>query len=100
MPATTTQPNPQEGFPTVMYNEFQNAGYETLQMVIGERMYNTTESQHLPPINVTYSHPWLSSMVKITPSPDWFVGFSDFRSVSYDTETFFNRVVIQSYVCT
>mmetsp|Transcript_29159 Transcript_29159/g.62487 ORF Transcript_29159/g.62487 Transcript_29159/m.62487 type:complete len:588 (+) Transcript_29159:179-1942(+) len=88
----------EEGFPTVMYNEFQNAGYETLQMVIGERMYNTTESQHLPPINVTYSHPWLSSMVKITPSPDWFVGFSDFRSVSYDTETFFNRVVIQSYV--
>ena len=67
-------------------------------MIVGDRMYNTTESQHLPPINVTYNHPWLSGMAKITPSPDWFVGFSDFRSISYDTETFYNRVVIQSYV--
>jgi len=88
----------EEGFPTIMYNEFQNAGYETLHMTVGERMYNTSESQHLPPINVTYSHPWLSSMAKISPSPDWFVGFSDFRAISYDTETFYNRVVIQSYV--
>lgn len=61
-------------------------------------MFNTTESQHLPPINVTFEHPFLSSMVKITPSPDWFVGFSDFRTISYDTETYFNRVLIQSYV--
>jgi hypothetical protein len=81
-----------------MTNEFINAGYETLHMIIGERMYNTTESQALPPINVTLEHPFLSSMVKITPSPDWFVGFSDFRTVSYDTETFYNRFVIQSYV--
>jgi len=88
----------EEGFPTILYNEFANAGYESLQMIIGERMYNTSESQHLPPINVTYSHPWLSAVTKISPSPDWFVGFSDFRTISYDTETFYNRVVIQSYV--
>jgi len=88
----------EEGFPTILYNEFSNAGFETLQMIIGERMYNTSESQHLPPINVTYSHPWLSAITKISPSPDWFVGFSDFRTISYDTETFYNRVVIQSYV--
>jgi len=88
----------EQGFPTILYNEFANAGYETLQMIIGDRMYNTSESQHLPPINVTYSHPWLSAMTKISPSPDWFVGFSDFRTISYDTETFYNRVVIQSYV--
>ena len=67
-------------------------------LVVGERMFNTSESQHLPPINVTFEHPFLSSMVKITPSPDWFVGFSDFRTVSFDTETYFNRIVIQSYV--
>jgi len=88
----------EEGFPTILYNEFQNAGYETLHMIVGDRMFNTTESQHLPPINVTYNHPWLSSMTKISPSPDWFVGFSDFRTISYDTETFYNRFVIQSYV--
>jgi len=88
----------EEGFPTILYNEFMNAGYESLHMIIGDRMYNTTESQHLPPINVTYNHPWLSAMTKISPSPDWFVGFSDFRTVSYDTETFYNRFVIQSYV--
>jgi len=88
----------EEGFPTILYNEFQNAGFETLHMIVGDRMYNTTESQHLPPINVTYNHPWLSAMTKITPSPDWFVGFSDFRSISYDTETYYNRFVIQSYV--
>lgn len=88
----------EEGFPTILYNEFSNAGYETLQMVIGTRMHNTSESQQLPPINVTYTHPWLSAMTKIIPSPDWFVGFSDFRSISYDTETFYNRVVIKSYV--
>jgi hypothetical protein len=75
-----------------------NAGFETLMIVQGERMYNTTDSQHLPPINVTVEHPFISSMVKITPSPDWFVGFSDFRTISYDTETYYNRVVIQSYV--
>jgi Spondin_N len=88
----------QEGFFTIVTNEFLNAGFETLQMVHGERMFNTTESQHLPPINVTFEHPFLSSMVKIQPSPDWFVGFSDFRTISYDTETYFNRVLIQSYV--
>ena len=81
-----------------MYNEFDNGGYASLQMVVGERMFNTTDSQHLPPINVTYSHPWLSSMTKITPSPDWFVGFSDLRMISYDTETYYSRIVIQSYV--
>jgi len=88
----------EEGFATVMTNEFNNAGFETLMMVIGERMFNTTESQHLPPVNVTFEHPWLSTLVKLTPSPDWFVGFSDFRTISYDTETYFNRIVIQSYV--
>jgi len=67
-------------------------------MIVGDRMFNTTESQELPPINVTYNHPWLSAMTKISPSPDWFVGFSDFRTISYDTETYYNRFVIQSYV--
>ena len=37
-------------------------------------------------------------MVKVTPSPDWFVGFSDFRTISFDTEAYYNRIVIQSYV--
>jgi hypothetical protein len=79
-------------------NEFANAGFETLDLKVGERMFNTTDSQHLPPINVTFEHPFLSSMVKITPSPDWFVGFSDFRTISYDTETYYNRFVIESYI--
>ena len=93
-PASTLQ----EGFATIITNEFLNAGFETLMIVHGERMFNTTDSQHLPPINVTIEHPFLSSMVKITPSPDWFVGFSDFRTISYDTETYYNRIVIQSDV--
>lgn len=88
----------EQGFPTIMYNEFQNAGFETLHMIVGERMFNTTESQELPPINVTYTHPFLSAMTKITPSPDWFVGFSDLRTISYDTETYYNRIVVKSYV--
>jgi hypothetical protein len=67
-------------------------------MVIGDRMFNTSESQHLPPINVTIEHPFLSMLTKFTPSPDWFGGFSDFRAISYETETYFNRVVIQSFV--
>jgi hypothetical protein len=90
--------NFQEGFATVITTEFANAGFQTFQMVVGERMFNTTESQHLPPINVTFGSPFLSSMVKITPSPDWFVGFSDFRSISYDTETYYKRIVIQSFL--
>ncbi|KAG7342416.1 hypothetical protein IV203_007509 [Nitzschia inconspicua] len=88
----------EDGFFTIYTNEFLNAGFETLHMVHGERMFNTTESQHLPPINVTFEHPFLSSMVKIQPSPDWFVGFSDFRTISYETETYYNRILIQSYV--
>lgn len=88
----------EEGFATIITNEFNNAGFETLHMVIGERMFNTSDSQHLPPINVTFEHPFMSSMVKLTPSPDWFIGFSDFRTISYDTETYFNRIVIQSYI--
>lgn len=88
----------QEGFATIITNEFNNAGFETLHMTIGERMFNTSDSQHLPPINVTFEHPFLSSMVKMTPSPDWYTGFSDFRTISYDTETYYNRIVIQTYV--
>lgn len=61
-------------------------------------MFNTTESQHLPPINVTFEHPLLSAMVKITPSPDWFVGFSDLNTISPVTETYYNRIVIRSWV--
>ena len=67
-------------------------------MVVGERMYNTTASQHLSPINVTLEHPFLSMLVKFVPSPDWFGGFSDLRTISYETETYYNRLVIQSYV--
>ena len=67
-------------------------------MVLGERMFNTTDSQHMPPINVTFEHQFLSSMVKLTPSPDWFAGFSDFRVISPTTETYYNRVVIRSYI--
>jgi len=88
----------EEGFNTIMTKEFNNAGFETLQMVQGDRMFNTTDSQNLPPINVTYEHPFLSMMTKFTPSPDWFGGFSDLRVVSYESETYFNRIVIQSYV--
>jgi len=88
----------EEGFNTVMTREFNNAGFESLMMVEGERMFNTSESQHLPPINVTFEHPFLSLMTKFTPSPDWFGGFSDLRMISYESETYFNRVVIQSYV--
>lgn len=88
----------EEGFNTVMIREFNNAGFESLMMVQGERMFNTTESQHMPPINVTYEHPFLSMMTKFTPSPDWFGGFSDLRVISYESETYFNRFVAQSYV--
>jgi hypothetical protein len=86
------------GFATIITNEFYNAGFETLQLVKGERMYNTTDSQELPPINVTFEHPFLSAMVKITPSPDWFVGFSDFRTISPVTETYYKRIVIRRWV--
>lgn len=88
----------QEGFATIITNEFDNAGFETLQLVLGERQFNTTDSQHIPPINVTFEHQFLSSMVKLTPSPDWFAGFSDFRVISPTTETYYNRVVIRSYI--
>jgi len=88
----------EEGFTTIITNEFNNAGFETYMMVVGERMFNTSDSQHLPPINVTFEHPFLSSMVKMTPSPDWFTGFSDFRTVAFETENYFNRFVIQCFV--
>jgi len=93
---THTYTYKQEGFTTIITNEFNNAGFETLMMVVGERMFNTSESQHLPPINVTFEHPFLSTMAKMTPSPDWFAGFSDFRTIAFDTETYYNRFVIQS----
>ena len=37
-------------------------------------------------------------MIKITPSPDWYAGFSDFKTISPSTETYYNRIVIRSYV--
>lgn len=74
------------------------AGFATLQLVVGQRMFNTTESQHLPPINVTSDSSFLSSMVRMDPSPDWFVGFSDFPTISPDTETFYERFVLESYI--
>jgi hypothetical protein len=67
-------------------------------MIAGERQFNTTDSQHLPPINVTFEHPFLSSMVKLTPSPDWFAGFSDLLTISPTTETYYDRIVIRSFV--
>lgn len=61
-------------------------------------MFNTTESQHLPPINVTSESFLLSSMVRMDPSPDWFVGFSDYPTINSDTETFYQRFVLESYI--
>ena len=34
---------------------------------------------------------------KMTPSRDWSVGFSDLRTISPVTETFYNRTVIHSW---
>uniref|UniRef100_A0A7R9ZLK4 Spondin domain-containing protein n=1 Tax=Craspedostauros australis TaxID=1486917 RepID=A0A7R9ZLK4_9STRA len=87
----------EEGFATVITNEFTNAGSETKHLVIGDRLFNTSDSQHLPPINVTYTHPFMSAMVKMIPSPDWFAGFSDWRTINPSTETFYKRIVIQSF---
>jgi hypothetical protein len=37
-------------------------------------------------------------MVKITPLPDWSVSFFNFCSILYNTETYYKRFVIQSFV--
>jgi hypothetical protein len=83
---------------TFISSEFDSPGNQTLQMVVGECMFNTTKSHNLPPINVTYGAPYLSAMVKITPLPDWFVGFFNFHSILYNMETYFKRILIQSFV--
>jgi hypothetical protein len=79
-------------------NDFNAAGFAKLQLVVGERMFNTTDSQPLPPINISSEHSLLSSMVRMSPSPDWFVGFSDFETISSTTQTFYQRFVLESYI--
>eukprot|EP00538_Stauroneis_constricta_P013667 CAMPEP_0119555466 /NCGR_PEP_ID=MMETSP1352-20130426/7668_1 /TAXON_ID=265584 /ORGANISM="Stauroneis constricta, Strain CCMP1120" /LENGTH=331 /DNA_ID=CAMNT_0007602229 /DNA_START=287 /DNA_END=1282 /DNA_ORIENTATION=- len=87
----------EEGFATIITNEFNNAGAGTKHLVLGERLFNTSDSQHMPPVNVSYAHPFVSSMVKMIPSPDWFAGFSDWRTINPVTETFYRRIIIQSF---
>jgi hypothetical protein len=66
--------------------EINEAGGATNPVVIGPLLFtqNSERELQLPDIQVDESHPFISTISMIAPSPDWFSGFNNFdaRDVS------------------
>ena len=50
----------------------------------------------IPPVEVTGTHPHLSSIVMLAPSPDWFTGFSNFMPVA-DGDVWYESFTIDTF---
>lgn len=51
--------------------------------------------QTLDKVQVDMSHPFLSSITMVAPSPDWFTGFAGFKV--HDDSTYFDQFVLDTY---
>jgi hypothetical protein len=50
----------------------------------------------IPPVEVTGTHPHLSSIVMLAPSPDWFTGFTNFKPVA-DGDVWYESFTIDTF---
>jgi hypothetical protein len=74
------------GSTRAILNEINEAGGATNPVVIGPLLFtqNSERELQLPDVQVDESHPFISSISMIAPSPDWFSGLNnvDARDVS------------------
>jgi len=70
----------------------------TGMVVVGEVTFNdNTQSQTFDSIRMTPTHPYLSAITMIVPSPDWFTGFHDFNAINADTQTWYSQFSMTTY---
>lgn len=55
------------------------------------------QNETIAPIRVNRDHPYISTIAAITPSPDWFSGFYDFNMLDTSTDTWYDKVEIQTF---
>jgi len=64
----------------------------------GKAMFNAEQqSQSLLPLTVDADHSFISTISKISPSPDWFSGFTDYSILDRDAGTWLSSVEIDTY---
>lgn len=55
------------------------------------------QNETIAPIRVNIDHPYISTIAAIAPSPDWFSGFYDFDMIDPSTDTWYDKVVIETF---
>lgn len=70
----------ESGFTDRLHQEIEYAAGDVLQVVEGEGFFVDTVALHnnlafLPPLRVDAEYPYLTALVSMQPSPDWFTGF-------------------------
>lgn len=69
-----------------------------LGVVEGIVQYRSVSNRHtLPTVKATASQPLLSTITMVAPSPDWFTGLSDFDMRSPQSNTWYKKVVVDTY---
>lgn len=58
---------------------------------------NTTNEQTLQTARLDVEHPYITTISKIAPSPDWFSDFYNFSAVDSATSTWYESFIIQTY---
>lgn len=86
------------GATTTLVNEIASAGSTIRSSVRGVDQYNSEQQEQvLPSITVDASHPMMSSITMVAPSPDWFTGYYDFELVDPATETWWSNFTLNTF---
>lgn len=75
-----------------------NNSTEVLDEQSGRALYNAQQqSQSLSALSVDADHPFISTVTKISPSPDWFTGFTDLSILDTSSNTWLASIEIDTF---
>ena len=55
------------------------------------------QNETIKAVRVNADYPYISTIASIVPSPDWFSGYYDFNFLDAETDTWYDKVVIETY---
>lgn len=96
-PALSSSFTSQNGTELALLDELQNSA-DVLDEQNGTAMINSQQqSQSLNALTADSEHSLVSSVTKISPSPDWFTGFADLSILDNSTNTWFASVEVETF---
>jgi hypothetical protein len=89
----------QEGSTDAILSEINTAGSATNPAVIGSLFFTQDSERELQLLDfeVDESHPLVSTITMIAPSPDWFSGFSDFDARDVLASAWYQEFEVETF---